>query len=147
MYKNYDIDNNDWVTFNEPRVEYVGNPLNDITYKIIGACFDVHNELGRGFSEVVYKDAVEYEFRKRGILFEREKKFTIKYKDVILPHYYFADFIVEREIILEIKANSGAIDNHFKQVINYLAVSNSSIGLLINFGEQSLKYKRLILTK
>jgi GxxExxY protein len=146
MSKEYII-NETWTEVKEPEQAYLSDPVNDITYKIIGACFDVYNELGRGFSEVVYKDAIEYEFKKRAISFEREKKFNIKYKDTILPHHYFADFVVENKVILEIKARQGVIEDHFKQVINYLAVSNSSLALLINFGEASLKYKRIILTK
>ncbi len=140
------IINESWTEVKEPEQKYFSDSANDITYKIIGACFDVYNELGRGFAEVVYKDAIEYEFKKRAIFFEREKKYNIKYKDTVLSHYYFADFIVENKVILEIKAQQGVIESHFKQVINYLAVSNSSIGLLINFGETSLKYKRIVLT-
>jgi GxxExxY protein len=146
MSKDYTINEN-WTEVKEPEQEYLSDPVNDITYKIIGVCFDVYNELGRGFAEVVYKDAIEYEFKKRAISFEWEKKFNIKYKDTILPHYYFADFVVENKVILEIKASQGIIEDHFKQVINYLAVSNSPLALLINFGEASLKYKRRILTK
>lgn len=121
--------------------------INLITHKIIGACFDVHNELGRGFSEVVYKDAVEYEFKKRAINFDRERKYEIQYKDIVLPHYYFADFVVADQIILEVKAQQGVIDDHFKQVLNYPAVSKCRLGLLVNFGESSLKFKRLVLSK
>lgn len=121
--------------------------LNLITHKIIGTCFDVHNELGQGFSEVVYKDALEYEFKKRAISFDRERKYEIQYKDIVLPHYYFADFVVADQIILEVKAQQGVIDDHFKQVLNYLAVSKCQLGLLVNFGESSLKFKRLVLSK
>lgn len=121
--------------------------LNEISYKVIGSCFEVYNELGRGFLEIVYKDALQLEFAKRNLFFEREKKFEIDYKGTILPHYYYSDFVVENNLILEIKAQEGVIENHTKQVLNHLAVSKCKIGLLVNFGEQSLKYKRLILTK
>ena len=86
-----------------------------------------------------------YEFRKRQIPFEREVKYDIQYKDVILPHYYFADFVVYGNILLEIKAQVGVIEDHYKQVINYLAVSKLKSGMLINFGENALKFKRVIL--
>lgn len=146
MTNEYIIEEN-WMEVKEPATEYLATSINAITHAIIGVCFDVHNELGRGFSEVAYKDAIEYEFKKRNIQFEREKKFEIKYKDTILRHYYYADFVVEDQVVLEIKAKQGVIEEHFKQVINYLAVSKMSLGLLINFGEPSLKYKRIILTK
>ena len=77
--------------------------LKDETYKIIGICMEVHKILGKGHSEIIYGDALEYEFRKNEIAFEREKKFNITYKDIILPHHYFSDFVVFEEIILEIK--------------------------------------------
>jgi len=63
-------------------------------YKIIGKCFEVHNSLGPGFLEIVYKDALEYEFKKAGIPFEREKKYEVHYKDLILSHKFYADFVV-----------------------------------------------------
>jgi GxxExxY protein len=123
------------------------SPLNKVTYEVIGSCFDVYNELGKGFLEIVYKDALQIEFNQRNIPFEREKKYEIEYKGLILPHYYFSDFVIDNTIILEIKAQEGVIETHTKQIINYLAVSKCKIGLLVNFGENSLKYKRIILTK
>ena len=146
MESNYVIEEN-WIEVKEPQLDYLSDSVNSITYKIIGVCYDVYNELGRGFSEVIYKDAIEYEFKTRGINFDREKQYKIKYKDVFLPRNYNADFVVEECVILEIKAQQGVIEDHFKQVINYLAVSKNSVGLLINFGEPSLKYKRIVLTK
>ena len=121
--------------------------LEEETYQIIGRCIEVHNELGCGFSEIVYKDALEYEFRKKGILFEREVRYQVKYKDTILPHLFFADFVVYGSIILEVKAVSNLIDEHFEQTINYLAVSGTEVGLLVNFRKPKLQYKRIILTE
>lgn len=147
MVKEYKIQE-DWMTVKEPNEGYFGSELlNDLTYKIIGICFEVPNELGPGFLEAVYKVAVEYELKKQSISFIREKKYEIKYKDTILKHYYSADFIVENSVILEAKAQKGVVDDHVKQVINYLAASKCPIGLLINFGESSLKYKRIVLSK
>jgi GxxExxY protein len=108
---------------------------------------EVHRNLGKGFLEVVYKDALQYELRKVNIEFEREKKFEITYKDIILPHYYIADFLAFGKIIIEVKAQENVAENHYKQVINYLAVSKLKLGLIINFGEESLKFKRVTLTK
>ena len=118
---------------------------NEDTYKIIGICMDVHRELGKGFSEVVYGDALEIEFIENNINFSRETKFNILYKGKLLSHKYKADFIIENKIILEIKAISILTDSHVKQTLNYLAVSKLKLGLLINFGEDSLKHKRVIL--
>jgi GxxExxY protein len=147
MTSNYTIEEV-WTEVKEPKAEYFGSDsLNQLTHQIIGACFDVHNELGKGFLEIVYKDALEYELKERDIYFEREKKYEIKYKEIILPHYYFADFVVMDKVIVEIKAQEGAIEEHVKQVINYLAASDCQVGLLINFAEKSLKYKRILLTK
>jgi GxxExxY protein len=137
-----------WIEVNDTSAGLKSSdPLNQITYEIIGSCFDVYNQLGKGFPEIVYKDALQIEFNQRNIEFEREKKFEIDYKGVILPHYYYSDFVIENNIILEVKAQEGVIETHTKQVINYLAVSKCKIGLLVNFGENSLKYKRIILTK
>ena len=81
------------------------------------------------------------------IFFEREKEFTVNYKDTILPHSFFADFVVFDTIILEIKSKKGIIDEHYAQVMNYLAISKLKMGLLINFHEKSLEHKRIILTR
>ena len=106
---------------------------------------EVHKILGKDHSEIIYGDALEYEFRKNSIPFEREKKYNITYKDIILPHHYFSDFVIFEEIILEIKAIQELSNSEIKQTLNYLAASKNKIGLLVNFGEDSLKYKRIIL--
>jgi len=120
-------------------------PFQKESYQIIGICMDVHRTLGKGFLEIVYKDAIEYEFKKKNIQYEREKKYEVDYKGVILPHYFFADFVVFDKIILEIKAQKGIVDEHYSWVINYLAVSKCPLGLIVNFGEDSLVTKRIIL--
>ncbi len=117
----------------------------DESYQIVGACMEVHKILGRGFLEIVYKDALEYEFKLRNIPFEREKSFKIRYKDITLPRTYIADFVVFDKIILEAKCQSGILDEHYKQVINYLAVSKCKLGIIINFSNDSLEYKRVVL--
>lgn len=119
--------------------------LKEETYKIIGLCMEVHKILGKGHNENVYGDALEYEFKQNNIRYEREKKYNIEYKDIILPRYYFSDFTVFEEIIIEIKAIQDLSSSEVKQSLNYLAASKNKIGLLVNFGEDSLKYKRIIL--
>lgn len=69
------------------------------SYKLIGVCMEVHNHLGKGFSEIVYKDALEYELSKRDIPFEREKEYVVHYKEIILPHKFYADFVIWDKII------------------------------------------------
>ena len=115
------------------------------SYKIIGICFETHNNLGAGFLEIVYKDALEYEFDKAGISFQREVEYEVNYKDVILPHKFYADFVVFDKIILEVKAINGIADEHIAQAINYLKVSSNKLALLVNFGELKLQYKRILL--
>jgi len=119
--------------------------LKDETFKILGLYMEVHKILGKGHSENVYGDALEYEFKLNNIPYEREKQYNIPYKDIILPRYYFSDFTAFGQIILEIKAIQTLTSGEVKQTLNYLAASKNKIGLLVNFGEDSLKYKRIIL--
>ena len=116
----------------------------EISYFIIGKCMEVHKTLGAGFLEIVYKDALEYELSSANILYEREKKFEVHYKDIILPHKFYADFIVDDSIILEIKSSNGITTEYLAQTFNYLKVSKKRLALLVNFGEYSLKYKRIV---
>lgn len=111
----------------------------------MGACFEVHKILGHGFKEAVYKDALEFEFEKIGILFSRETPYTIVYKGQKLKHFFVADFIVFDSIILEIKAASNIGDPHIKQTLNYLKASGLKLGIVINFGTPSLTYQRVII--
>lgn len=117
----------------------------DETFKIIGLCMEVHRNLGPGLLEIIYKDALEIEFKENKIPFEREKEFIIKYKNNILPHKFYADFIVNEDIILEIKAVKDFSNEHIAQSLNYMKLANSEIGLLVNFQKKSLEYKRLVL--
>lgn len=115
------------------------------SYEIIGKCMKVNNNLGPGFLEIVYKDALEYEFRKAGIPFEREKEYIVHYEDIILPHKFYADFVVYDKIILEVKGVSAIAEEFIAQSINYLKVSGNKLALLVNFGELKLNYRRLVL--
>ena len=116
-------------------------------YELVGSCIEVHRQLGVGFNEIVYKDALEYELRNAQIPFSREVEFKVQYKDILLPHYFFADFVVHNQIIFEAKAVSELRNEHIEQTINYLAVSGLEIGLLVNFRKSRLEYKRLILSQ
>ena len=116
------------------------------TYQLIGACMEIHKILGKGLLEVVYKDAMEIEFKTKSIQFDREKKFEIRYKDVLLNHFFYSDFVAFDKIIIEVKAQRNGIgEENEKQLINYLAIAKYKVGLLINFGEDSLVYKRIVL--
>jgi GxxExxY protein len=115
------------------------------TYKIIGICMEVNRTLGPGLLEIIYKDALEIEFKENNIPYEREKEFLIVYKGKILPHKFYSDFIVNEDIILEVKAVKEFSNEHVAQVLNYLRLANSEIGLLVNFQGKSLQYKRYAL--
>jgi GxxExxY protein len=115
------------------------------TQLLIGLAFDVHSILGKGFLEIVYKDALEYELKQKSILYHREKEYIVNYKGIILPHKFYADFVVFDKIILEIKAKEGIADVHYSQTLNYRKVSECRVGLILNFGEPFLKVKRVVL--
>jgi GxxExxY protein len=115
------------------------------SYQIIGACIEVHKELGPGFLEAVYQEVLTIEFSKQNIPFCREKELRLFYKNVSLQKKYKVDFICYDKIIIEVKALSSLITEHESQLINYLRATKLKVGILINFGEKSLKYKRLII--
>lgn len=115
------------------------------SYDIVGVLFEVYNNLGSGFSEIVYKDTIEYEFKTRNIPFEREKEYCVKYKDTILSHKFYADFIFYNKIILEIKCSDGIHDKHISQCLNYLKVSDNKLAILANFHKNYLQHRRIIL--
>ncbi|SEI91935.1 GxxExxY protein [Flavobacterium terrigena] len=115
------------------------------SYKLMGIMFDIHSNLGKGFSEIVYKDAIEYELEKSLIFFEREKEYSVKYKDIYLKHKFYADFVLFDKIILEVKCCSNISDSHIAQTMNYLKVSNNKLAIIVNFNNNSLEYKRIVL--
>ena len=115
----------------------------DETEKILKACINVHNELGNCFLEPVYQEALAIEFDLLGIPYEKEVKLEISYKGHKLDKIYYADFVCFESIIVELKAVSKLINAHKAQLINYLNAINKEVGLLINFGEASLKWQRI----
>lgn len=114
------------------------------TYKIRGAIFAVHKELGNGFLERVYQDALEFEFQARGIPYEREKDIQIMYKGKPLGEPYRADFVCYGKIIIELKAVEELQGIHRSQVINYLKATGMKLGLLVNFGEEFANIERIV---
>jgi|SRR4051812_18570351 len=114
-------------------------------FRLIGLCMEIHRELGKGHDEIIlYKDAFVVELSHARIPFVREKNCQISYKGIILPHEYNAHFVIAEKILFEAKAVEKLTDSHVKQVLNYLAASKLRIGLLVNFGADSLEWKRVI---
>ncbi len=114
------------------------------TYKIIGAAIEVHKELGCGFLEAVYQEALAREFRIQGIPNKAQPIVDIKYKGEVLDKKYQPDFVCYEEVIVEIKAISGLSGIEEAQLINYLKATGLKVGLLINFGAKSLEHKRFV---
>ena len=117
----------------------------DLTHKIIGAAMEVHRELGPGFLEYVYEESLCHELNLREIYFERQKELDIYYKDLLIPKKYKPDLIIENKVIVELKATSGLMKIEEAQLLNYLKATKLRIGLLLNFGTESLEIKRRIL--
>lgn len=116
------------------------------TFLIIGLCMEVQNTLGFGFSEIIYKDALETEFLTSSLPYTREKELIVKYKEKILAHRFYADYMCFDNIIIEVKStDKGIIDEHVAQTLNYMRVSGCPVGLIINFGKKRLEHKRLVL--
>ena len=117
----------------------------DECFLIIGAAMEVHNQLGPGFLEPVYQEALKWEFEDRRIPSGREVHLNIHYKDRVLEKKYIADFLCYDDIIIELKACEKLAPEHTAQVLNYLKATGKQLGLLINFGAHSLDFKRVIL--
>jgi GxxExxY protein len=117
-----------------------------LTERIIGAAMEVHRELGCGFLEAIYQEAFEHELKLRGIAFIRQKPHRVSYKDIILWHPYIPDLIVERRVVVDLKAirEVGALEE--AQMLNYLKITKVEVGLIINFAGKSLEWKRLALS-
>jgi GxxExxY protein len=112
-------------------------------YAIVGACMEVHRELGHGFLEPVYQEALEIELGFRRIPFSREVELGVRYKNELLKKKYFADFVCNDKILVELKAVKDLLPEHEAQIFNYLKATGLQLGLLVNFGQSSLQYKRI----
>jgi len=126
--------------------------MTDLLYKqevfqLVGLCMEVHRELGKGQDELIYKDAFVVELQRANIPFARERKYEVTYKGVVLPHHYYADFVTWDKLLFEAKAVERLTEAHVRQVLNYLAASKLQLGLLVNFGADSLEWKRVVLTQ
>ena len=117
-------------------------PHEDVTYRVIGAAMAVHRRVGPGQKEAVYQRALEAEFEKVGLAFEAQKNLAV-YDEERLVGYYIPDFIVEAQVIVEIKAFATLHPKYLGQVVTYLNHTGLSIGPLINFGERSLRHRRI----
>ena len=115
------------------------------SYSIIGAAMEVHRTLGKGFLESVYQESLGLEFNKRQVPFSKEQNLELFYKGEKLSKYFVADFICFDKIILELKSVSFLTNDHEAQVFNYLKATKLNLALLINFGANSLQYKRIVL--
>jgi len=117
----------------------------DITEKIIGCAIKIHKELGNGFPEIIYRRCLEIEFRKIKLSYKAEFESPIYYENIEVGKRR-VDFVIEDNVLLEIKALQNIDSNCISQVLNYLKAFRYEVGLLINFGEKSLTFKRLINT-
>lgn len=121
----------------------IGPELEAITERIIASAYQVSNTLGCGFLEVLYKRALLREMRDRGLLVKEEVPFQVKYKGDPIGNY-FADIVVERCVIVELKAVDALADIHVNQVLNYLRASGLGVGLLLNFGQPRVTVRRVV---
>ena len=118
-------------------------PEQALTEKILGAAFAVHNTLGAGFLEKMYANSLALELRGKGISCEQEVPLKVRYKDAIVGDYV-ADIVVERRVLLELKACAALDAIHEAQIMNYLRASTLQVGLLMNFGRPKLQYRRFV---
>jgi len=114
----------------------------ELTAKIIEACFEVSNELGTGFLESVYQNALELAIRQKGLKVQAQVPLTVGFRGEEVGQF-FADILVEDKVIVELKAVSTLVPEHQAQVINYLKASKLEVGLLVNFGKPRIEIKRL----
>ena len=119
----------------------------DLTEKIIGIAMEVHRTLGPGFLEAVYEEALIYELERAGFAYQRQKEFTIKYKEIHLKKKLRADLVVDNKVIIENKAVGEIAPIDEVQLVSYLKASKLQVGLIFNFGQKSLQFKRRILTQ
>ena len=118
-------------------------PEQELTGKILESAFAVHNTLGCGFLEKVYSNALLSELRNAGLNYEREVLFKVKYKDVVVGDYC-ADLIIEKRVLVEMKACGNLEPAREAQILNYLRASGIQVGLLMNFGKPKLQYRRFV---
>jgi GxxExxY protein len=128
----------------ESKSELAIYPEQELTEKILKGAFAVHNTLGCGYLEKVYSNALLVELRQMGLGCEQEVPFKVRYKDAVIGDYC-ADLIVQRRVLVELKACAGLEKVHEAQILNYLKASGTRVGLLMNFGKTKLEYRRFVL--
>ncbi|TVM04146.1 MAG: GxxExxY protein [Candidatus Brocadia sp. WS118] len=124
---------------NEDKILY-----KDLSYKIVGLAMQVHNKLGYGFLEKVYENALMVLFRREGVQSKQQAPITVYFEGEVVGDYY-ADILVEEEIILELKSSEGIIDAHRAQTLNYLKATKLQLAIILNFGNEKLEYERIVL--
>ena len=124
---------------NDQDTEIQRNKLNELSHRVIGLCLEVHRELGPGLLESAYEEALAYEFTQAGLVYERQRETPLLYKGVKLNCGYRLDFLVEGELIIELKAVTDLLPVHHAQLLTYLKLERRSLGLLINFNVPVLK--------
>ena len=118
--------------------------MEKLTERIIGSAFEVLNELGHGFPEAIYQKALAHELAQSGISVEQQVPFEVRYKGVSVGNYY-ADIVVDKRVIIELKTVEKLISAHVGQVLNYLRASNLHVGLLLNFSKPKLEFRRVLM--
>lgn len=118
--------------------------LGKVSFEILSAAFDVHNTLGVGFLEKVYENALNYELKKRKLDVELQKEIPVYYKGALVGTYY-ADILVNNEVIVELKSVDVLTKTHEAQLLNYLKATGKQLGLLINFGKSRVEHKRFVM--
>ena len=116
---------------------------NDIVYKIIGACMEVHRIVGPGYPVEFYKRALEIEFKEKDLTIENDKSFEIIYKDVLIGNYVI-DFWVNDKVIVVVRSQEDLSDGEIQQVLRGLGLADTKIGLLVNFGQAKMQYRRIV---
>jgi len=116
----------------------------ELTYRIIGIAMEVHRELGPGFLEAVYEEAMIMEFEEAGIVFQNQAELDVYYRGRRLNKKYKADFIIEDKVLIEVKGKHGLTETDEAQTINYLKATGLKVGLILNFGRSSLEWKRIV---
>ena len=117
--------------------------LNEISEEVIGCCYKVSNTLGSGFLERVYENALAHELRKRGRIVEQQKSVIVRYDGEIIGEY-FADLLVDRCVLIELKAVDFLSESHTAQCLNYLRATDLKLGLVVNFGKPKVEVKRVV---
>jgi GxxExxY protein len=118
--------------------------MEKLTERIIGSGFEVLNELGHGFPEAIYQKALAHELGQSGISVEQQVPFEVRYKGVLVGNYY-ADIVVDKRVIIELKTVEKLVPAHVGQVLNYLRAGNLHVGLLLNFAKPKLEYRRVLM--